>query len=191
MRSFLGVNGFVDDPIERLSCVGAVREYQDWVWTEGEGDPGFPHAQNKFSPSYASFDIDRFYESAKNASLDVHQTMQGRPWFLDHGNATQAQWKPIQNAVIHNLSAIVDPQSYTGIAGHAFQVAARYGSVEVASAELLQLGQGQKPRSGLGLLKHVEILNGKIVMLSRFVAVRLANPKQYHYFRAEWLVARP
>lgn len=31
MRSFLGVNGFVDDPIERLVCVGAVREYQDWV----------------------------------------------------------------------------------------------------------------------------------------------------------------
>ena len=55
----------------------------------------------------------------------------------------------------------MDPQSYTGIAGHAFQVAARYGSVEVASPELLQLGQGQKPRSGLGLLKHVEILNVK------------------------------
>lgn len=31
LRSFLGVNGFVDDPIERLVCVGAVREYQDWV----------------------------------------------------------------------------------------------------------------------------------------------------------------
>jgi len=34
MRSFLGVNGFVDDPIERLVCVGAVREYQDWVRTQ-------------------------------------------------------------------------------------------------------------------------------------------------------------
>lgn len=28
MRSFLGVNGFVDDPITRLNVVGAVREYQ-------------------------------------------------------------------------------------------------------------------------------------------------------------------
>ena len=34
MRSFLGVNGFVDDPVERLACVGAVREYQEWVSRE-------------------------------------------------------------------------------------------------------------------------------------------------------------
>jgi hypothetical protein len=71
MKSFLGVNGFVDDPIERLAAVaGAVREYQDWIWTEGAGDPGFPHALNKFEPSYSSFEIDTFYQAAANASLD-------------------------------------------------------------------------------------------------------------------------
>ena len=160
MRSFLGVNGFVDDPIERLTCVGSVREYQDWVWTEGEGDPGFPHALTKFSPSYSGFDIDRFYEAAANASLDVHQVIQNRPWFLNQGgNKTQVEWKPILNSELYNLSAIVDPLSYTGIAGHAFQVAARYGSVKVASPGLLQLAKGQQPRSGLGLLKHIEVLN--------------------------------
>lgn len=129
------------------------------VWTEGDGDPGYPDAQNKFSPSYAGFDIDGFYEAASNASLDVHQVIQNRPWFLAHDNKTQAEWKPLENADIHNLSAIVNPASYTGIAAHAFQVAARYGGVPVASPSLLQLGPGQKPRSGLGLLKHIEILN--------------------------------
>lgn len=129
------------------------------VWTEGDGDPGYPHAQNKFSSSYAGFDIDAFYEAATKASLDVHQVIQNRPWFLTHGNKTQAEWKPLEDADIHNLSAIVNPASYTGIAAHAFQVAARYGGVPVASPSLLQLGAGQKPRSGLGLLKHIEILN--------------------------------
>lgn len=86
-------------------------------------------------------------------------SMQNRPWFLAHGNKTQAEWKPIANAKIHNLSAIIDAHSYAGISSHAFQVAARYGSVPVASAGLLQLGEGQAPVSGLGLLKHIEILN--------------------------------
>ena len=160
MKSFLGVNGFVDDPVERLAAVaGAVREYQDWVWTEGQGDPGWPHALTKFEPSYSAFEIDTFYRSAANASLDVHQVIQNRPWFLSHGNKTQVEWKPIVNHQIHNLSAIVDPASYVAIAAHAYQVAARYGSVKVPSQAMLQLGAGQAPLSGLGILKHIEILN--------------------------------
>lgn len=51
MDTFLGVNGFVDDPVSRLSAVGSVREYQDWSWTEGTGDPGYPHALTKFEPT--------------------------------------------------------------------------------------------------------------------------------------------
>lgn len=129
------------------------------VWTEGDGDPGYPHAQNKFSPSYAGFDIDAFYKAATEASLDVHQVIQNRPWFLAHGNKTESEWKPLEDIEIRNLSAIVDPASYSGIAAHAFQVTARYGRVPVASPSLLQLGAAQKPQSGLGVLKHIEILN--------------------------------
>jgi hypothetical protein len=159
MRSFLGVNGFVDDPVERLAAVaGAVREYQDWGWTEGPGDPGFPHALNKFEPSYSAFEIDSFYRRAANASLDVHQVIQNRPWFLARGNKSEVEWKPVVDAQIHNLSAIVDPSSYAGIAAHVYQVAARYGSVPVPSASVLQLAPGQAPLSGLGILKHIEIL---------------------------------
>eukprot|EP01047_Picozoa_sp_COSAG01_P033426 COSAG01_NODE_2460_length_7655_cov_15.411858_3_plen_610_part_00 len=159
MKYFLGVNGFVDDPVERLSaCAGAVREYQDWVWTEGQGDPGFPNARNKFEPSYSSFEIDRFYQAAANASLDVHQVIQNRPWFLSNGNKTEEEWKPIEDELIHNLTAIVDPHSYGGIAGHAFQVAARYGAKSVPP-QLLQIAEGQPRLSGLAVLKHIEILN--------------------------------
>ena len=57
------------------------------------------------------------------------------------------------------------------------------------------LGKDGKPLPAVhsGLLSYYKSFPVlcKIVMLSRFVAVRLANPKKYHYFRAEWLVARP
>ena len=78
---------------------------------------------------------------------------------MSRGNKTQAEWKPVVNSLLHNLSAIVDPASYTGIAGHAYQVAARYGSVREPSPGMLQLGVGQAPLSGMGILSHIEILN--------------------------------
>ena len=46
-----------------------MREYHDWVWTEGEGDEGYPHAANKYSPAYPGFDFDAFYAAAANASI--------------------------------------------------------------------------------------------------------------------------
>lgn len=54
MDTFIGVNGFVDDPVSRLCAAASVREYQDWSWTEGAGDPGFPHALTKFQPTQVS-----------------------------------------------------------------------------------------------------------------------------------------
>ena len=163
MRSFLGANGFVDDPVSRLNAAGSMREYQDWVWTEGMPDAGWPHAANSFSPSYSQFDIDAEYVRLKNASIDVHQCLQGRPWFMSKEangtvNATTKGWKPVIDAMIHNLTAIVDPASYAAIAAHAYQVAARYGTVKVAASNL-QLAKGQPVRSGMDVLKHIEILN--------------------------------
>jgi hypothetical protein len=92
---------------------------QDWSWTEGEGDPGFPHAANKFSPTYSGFDIDAFYTAVANASLDLHQCLQARPWFLSHGNTTEVTWKPVPDVQIYNVSAIVDPSSYVAHLPHA------------------------------------------------------------------------
>jgi len=49
---FLGVNGFIDDPTDKLAAIGNVREYHSWSWCEGNGDamyPGYPNNQNSFS----------------------------------------------------------------------------------------------------------------------------------------------
>jgi hypothetical protein len=160
MRDLIGVNGFVDDPIERLNAAGAVREYQDWSWTEGEGDPGYPNALNKFSPTYSSFDIDAFYNKTTAAGLDVHECLQGRPYFLSMGNATMAKWKPAPNDIVavDDYNALSQPSAYTAVAAHAFQTAARYGRTKVKES-LLQLAPGQKKSTGLATLKHIEIMN--------------------------------
>ncbi|HEY8091171.1 MAG TPA: hypothetical protein VIF09_25080, partial [Polyangiaceae bacterium] len=46
MGYFLGLNGFIDDPTSLLSAIGNVREYHDWQWTEGNGDPSYPGYPN-------------------------------------------------------------------------------------------------------------------------------------------------
>ena len=160
MRDLIGVNGFVDDPIQRLDVAGAVREYQDWSWSEGEGDPGYPHALNKFSPTYSSFDIDDFYNKTTAAGLDLHECLQGRSYFLSQGNKTMMKWKPAPNAMVeaNDYNALERPSSYVAVAAHSFQTAARYGRSKVQDS-LLQLAPGQRRSTGLGTLKHIEVMN--------------------------------
>ena len=156
-RSFAGTNVFVNDPVSRINAVGVAREYHDWVWTEGKGDPGFPHALNKYSPAYSPFDFDAFYNATRTAGIEVHQCLQGRPYFLDKGNASESRWKPEPDADVVG-AASMRPSSYAALAAHAFQTAARYGRTKVDDA-LLQLAPGQKHLSGLGLLEHMETMN--------------------------------
>ena len=59
--------------MSRINAVGVAREYHDWVWTEGKGDPGFPHALNKYSPAYSPFDFGAFYNATRTAGIEVHQ----------------------------------------------------------------------------------------------------------------------
>ena len=170
-KQLAGVNIFADDPIERIAGLcGTAREYEEWVFTEGMQDPGYPKAQNAFNPSnLADISLDEFYSNLKGGGVDVHTVIQNRAFFLYHGNATEKQWAPLPDEMLTrgntlgdgseiNLTAIVDPASYVTIAAHAFQVAARFGAKHVDNA-LLQLADGQPRLSGLGLVKHIEVLN--------------------------------
>ena len=166
MLEMMGVNVFADDPLERIvGLTGTVREYQEWVFTEGPSSPGFPHAQNRFSPTNVpGIDLDKFYNGTHAAGIQVHQALMNRAYFMYKGNKSRMQWAPLPDRDINpvpiaNLSAIVDPASYVAIAAHAFQVAARYGSVQIKDESLLQLAPGQTRTSGLGIMTQLEILN--------------------------------
>eukprot|EP00039_Didymoeca_costata_P008781 m.116386 g.116386 ORF g.116386 m.116386 type:complete len:798 (-) comp14229_c0_seq11:91-2484(-) len=158
MNNYLGVNGFVDDPTSRLNCVANIREYQDWSWTEGSGDPGYPHAKTDFEPSYSSFLIDSFYQSVQKAGLNIHQCFQGRPIYMTGGNSSQAGWKPVLNKYVNDRKVTSTAAPWVDVGAHAFQVAARYGRTKVPTS-LLQLGSNQPVVVAANLLQHIEILN--------------------------------
>ncbi len=151
---FVGVNGFVDDPLEVLAVAGIVREYHEWRWDEGNGEAyaPYPNNQNKWSPSYVvGWDFDSYYGRLRQAtpSIVVSPVLQnGVPWLNSNVLA--------QPAVAG--ASLTDPASYAAHADHLFQFMARYGSTAVDVGRL-KLAPDQRKVSGLGLISYVENWN--------------------------------
>ncbi len=161
MDTFIGTNGFVDDPIERLAACGSLREYHNWQWDEGNTDAsykGYPDHQLAWSPSWVSgpgwgWDFDAFYRRLKDAGIEVSPCLQGSaPYMVDH-DPNRRHDKPIAPG-----SDPTSPESYVAHASYLFQFAARYGSTRVNKG-LLKLKKGQPVRSGLGLVRYIENCN--------------------------------
>ncbi|MBO9608053.1 MAG: fibronectin type III domain-containing protein [Paenibacillaceae bacterium] len=147
MDAFIGGNGVVDDPLDRIVAFGNYREYHRWQWDEGDTStsyPGYPNNQNKFNPSYmgGGKNFDKFYQTVKNNGVltfpTVHLTP---PWIAN---------KPIPSGADPVL-----PASYPAYADHMFQYAARYGSATVADSKL-KLASDQQRLSGLNTLQYIE-----------------------------------
>jgi hypothetical protein len=151
MGDFIGVNGFIDDPLDLLAPIGNVREYHDWQWSEGNGDasyPGYPNNQNSFSLFGGSWDWDAYYGGLKSMGVLGYPVFQGGVPWLNNGAVP-----PVASG-----ASTSDPASYAAHADEMFQYAARYGSTVVAS-NLLKLASGQTSASGLGTLKYIEDWN--------------------------------
>ncbi len=161
MDTFIGTNGFVDDPIERLAACGSLREYHNWLWDEGNTDTsyrGYPDHELAWSPSWVSgpgwgWDFDAFYRQLKDAGIEVSPCLQGSaPYVVGH-NPDRRNDKPILPG-----GDPTRPESYAAHASYLFQFAARYGANAV-DASLLKLKAGQPVRSGLGLVRYIENCN--------------------------------
>lgn len=161
MDQFIGVNGFIDDPPDRLAAAGFVREYHNWNWDEGDlwpfrpelqhGYPGYPHNLNKFNPSYAGggWRFDDYYRALRQMGITVCPVIQGSASWLSASFGS----KPVPPG-----SSTTDPASYAAHADHMFQYAARYGSRKVPQG-LLKLAPDQPRRTGMGLLHYYEDWN--------------------------------
>lgn len=139
----VGVNAFIDDPLDRLAAFGAVREYHDWSWNDQDG-AGYPDNRLSFSLWGGFWDFDAYYRTLADAGTRVFPAMQGSVSSL--------------GGVMPPVSAgadPTDPASYTAHADFLFQVVARYGSVVVPD-EQLKLADDQVRVSGLGLLADYE-----------------------------------
>jgi len=161
MDAFIGINGFVDDPIERIAACGTLREYHNWQWDEGNNDPsyaGYPDHQLAWSPSWVSgpgwgWDFDAFYQQLKDAGVEVAPCIQKCALYVVDFDPNRVEEKPISAG-----NDPTRPQSYVEHASYLFQFAARYGSTVVDEA-LLKLKDDQPRRSGLGLVRYIENWN--------------------------------
>lgn len=157
MDEFMGTNAFIDDPIDKISVVGFLREYHAWAWDEGAGESdyvGYPNSRNAWSPSHAgeNWDFDDYYAKLKEAGVTVSICMQQTVPWLNSGSSNKAN-KPITGD-----EDSTDPASYSEHADHMYQIAARYAGKKVED-DLLKLSPEQPRKSGLGLVKYYENWN--------------------------------
>ncbi|BDI29318.1 hypothetical protein CCAX7_13690 [Capsulimonas corticalis] len=159
MDQFIGTNAFIDDPLDKMSVAGYVREYHNWSWDSGDGNagaPAYPHNLDAFNPSSAAggnfWFFDDYYAKLKKAGITVCPAIQGNVKWLagDDAHMNDKAAAPGQDAA--------DPKSYAAHADHLFQFAARYGAARVPDA-LLKLAANQPRKSGLGLLSYYENQN--------------------------------
>lgn len=158
MEYFIGANGFIDDPVDKLAAVGFIREYHNWGWDEGNWDPaykGFPENQIQFAPSYPGWSFDEYYTNLKKANVMVAPCIQGSvSWLQGNSNNFKGSKKPTDDP---DLSPS-DPYSYHAKSSFMYQFAARYGNAKVPDSTLL-LASNQSRVSGLGLIKYIEDWN--------------------------------
>lgn len=160
METLIGINALHNQPVDKLRCVGSVREYHPWQWDEGNGNssyPGYPNNEFAWSPSWVSgsgwgWDFDQKYSEFKNANLDLSPCLQQTALFMLDSS------KNVDQKPISPNDDPEDPASYIEHSRYLFQFTARYGSSQVPASQLM-LRNGQPQVSGLGLIKYVENWN--------------------------------
>lgn len=143
----IGMNGFIDDPLNVLDAGGFLREYHNLSWTLDKLN------QNKFNQSYGGkWDFDSYYKMLKEANIVTAPCIQGASKNV-YGTNQSGQFKPVYKG-----EDTFNPQSYKIHSSTMFQYAARYGSTKVDESKLL-LASDQQKLTGLGYLTYYENWN--------------------------------
>lgn len=148
VEQFLGLNAFIDDPTDKISAIGNIREYHNWATCDGNGAAGYagyPNNQLEFSLWGGFWDFDKYYHDLQQAGVMAFPCIQGGVDYIDNG---------AMPPVAAGADATA-PASYVAHADFMFQYVARYGSVAVDHAKL-KLASGQVVESGLGYLSYFE-----------------------------------
>ncbi|MFW6306714.1 MAG: dockerin type I domain-containing protein [Bacillota bacterium] len=155
----VGINTFIDDPLEKISVAGFVREYHSWLWDEGDMNGSYspyPDNENKWNPSYGAnggWNFDEYYQDLFEKDIVVSPCIQRNVmWLVDNDN------DKLNNKPVSDGEEPTNPASYAEHADHMFQYAARYGSNEVEDSKL-KLAEDQPHYSGLDLIEYYENWN--------------------------------
>jgi len=159
MDRFIGTNGFLTSPLDRVAKVaGVMREYHQWQWDEGNQDPTYRGGRPAWNPSWVSgpgwgWNFDDFYARAQKAGIEIQPVTQGTLPYLIDGQSAGGESHPVPKD-----RDTEKPESYREHARYLYQFAARYGATAV-DEKSLKLKEGQTPRSGLGLVRWIENWN--------------------------------
>ncbi len=147
VNDFIGLDAFIDDPMDKILAVGNVREYHPWQWNEGDGNqatPAYPNEPIALSPTSNGIPYDDYYKSFHDAGLINLPCIQG-----------SVPWLKFANPAVATGADVTLPASWVGHSKFFFQLAARYGSAVVPAAQL-KLAASNTPKSGLGLVTYYE-----------------------------------
>ncbi len=145
--SFMGVNGLITDSVTNLAPIGVVREYHNWGWL-GNNYNDQPYPQTLYTPNIPSFgwDWDEFFSGLQTMGVSGFPVVQGGAPWVDDGGVPPADGTSTAAA------------SYIAHGDTMFQIAARWGSTMVPTAEL-KLEPRQTAASGLGTVEYYEDFN--------------------------------
>jgi hypothetical protein len=143
MDQFIGTNGFIDVPIDKLEAVGYVREYHPWEFSEISDGVFEYNRWNGF------WDFDEYYRNLHDNNITVCPVLWSSPSWLRSGSNN----KPVQGA-----DNPAKPESYARMSRMMYQFAARYGS-EAVNPDNLIVNTGQVKKTGLGYLQYYEDWN--------------------------------
>lgn len=149
MDKLIGINAFIDDPIDRIKVASFIREYHNWGWDAS--DIKYPHNVYAWNPSNAGggWNFDQFYSTLSQLGVEVIPCLKG--------NATWIPAKP-EDKPLWNSENATDPRAYIAHADYLFQYVARYGSKKI-NKQSLKLKDNQEKKSGLNLLQYIENWN--------------------------------
>jgi hypothetical protein len=149
IKDFTGVNANIADAVDNLTPLGWVREYHNWGWIcdNYAGGPAYPDMLYTFM-NFNGWDWDMYFQGMKAAGVQAFPAVQGSvPWMND------SAIPPVDSGADKTKAA-----SYVAHGDAMFQIAARYGSVQVPDAKL-KLKANQTRVSGLGTVHYFEDFN--------------------------------
>jgi len=147
VNDFIGLDAFIDDPMDKILPIGNVREYHPWQWNEGDanmGTPAYPNEPIALSPTSNGIPYDDYYKAFHDAGLINLPCIQG-----------SVPWLNFNNPAVAKGADVTLPASWVGHSKFFFQIAARYGGTAVPAAQL-KLAGSNTPKSGLGLVTYYE-----------------------------------
>lgn len=149
MDRVIGINAFIDDPIDKIKVASFVREYHNWGWDAL--DTPFPNNIHAWNPSNAGggWNFDKYYKTLTELRIEVVPCLKGNAKWI---SATREE-KPL-----HKNAHSTDPASYIAHADYMFQYAARYGNNKV-DEKSLKLKDNQEKKSGLNHITYIENWN--------------------------------